>query len=51
MVRLNPDRYEETWPLRALGGQSWTAPIVAEGKLIVRNLKTLACYALKWGGV
>jgi hypothetical protein len=29
-----------------LGGQSWTAPIVAEGKLIIRNKRELACLDL-----
>jgi outer membrane protein assembly factor BamB len=30
-----------------LGGQSWTPPIIAQGKLIVRNKTALACYDLK----
>ncbi len=30
-----------------LGGQSWTAPIIADGKLIIRNTKALACLDLK----
>jgi hypothetical protein len=31
-----------------LGGAfSWTAPVVADGKLLVRNKSELACYDLK----
>ncbi len=32
--------------MAGLGGQSWTAPIVADGKLIVRNKQAIACYDL-----
>jgi len=47
MVKVNPDRYEELGRFTPLGGQSWSPPIVADGKLIVRNRKTLACIDLK----
>lgn len=47
MVDLQPDGYKELGRFKPLGGQSWTAPIVAGGKLIVRNTKSLACIALK----
>jgi|GEM_PF-5273124 len=30
-----------------LGGRSWNAPIITDGKLIVRNQKELACFDLK----
>lgn len=30
-----------------LGGQSWTAPIMADGKLYIRNTKALMCLDLK----
>ncbi len=30
-----------------LGGQSWTAPIMADGKLLIRNTKALACVDMK----
>ena len=47
MVRATPDRYEELGRFTPLGGQSWTAPIVAGGRLIVRNRQTLACFSLE----
>ena len=47
MVRINPDRYEELGRFTPLGGQSWSPPIIASGKLLVRNRKALACIDLK----
>lgn len=46
MVRLNPERYEELGRFTPLGGQSWSPPVVAGGKLLVRNRKALACIDL-----
>jgi outer membrane protein assembly factor BamB len=39
--------YRELGRVTPLTGQSWTAPIVADGKLLVRNTQTLACLDLK----
>lgn len=47
MVELNPKQYREIGAFTPLGGRSWTAPIVAQGRLIVRNQKTLACFDLR----
>jgi outer membrane protein assembly factor BamB len=47
LVRLTPAGYQEQGRCTPLGGQSWTAPIIAEGKLIVRTKHTLACLTLK----
>ncbi|MHB0935247.1 MAG: PQQ-binding-like beta-propeller repeat protein [Armatimonadota bacterium] len=47
MVRITPDAYQEMGRFTPLGGQSWTAPVVANGKLIVRNKAELACFDLK----
>ena len=33
--------------MKPLGGQSWAAPIIAEGKVLVRNNQNLACLSLK----
>jgi outer membrane protein assembly factor BamB len=45
---LTPDGYREVGRLTApLGGQSWTPPIVADGKLIIRNRSSLACFSLR----
>lgn len=47
MVAASPDSYQELGRFNPLGGQSWTAPVVAQGRLLVRNKQTLACLDLK----
>jgi len=50
MMELNPAAYKELGRLSILKGGSkryWTAPIVANGKLIVRDMKELVCINLK----
>jgi len=48
MVELKPDAYKELGRFKPIGGQSWTAPIIADGKLIIRNkATTLGCFDLK----
>ncbi len=43
----DPTAYKELGRVKPLGGQSWTAPIVANGKLIVRNKKAIVALSLK----
>jgi len=47
LVACDPSEYNELGRFTPLGGQSWTNPIVTDGKLIVRNKTTLACFNLK----
>ena len=47
MVNAVPTGYEELGQIKPLEGQSWTAPIVADGKLLVRNKAALVCLDLK----
>ncbi len=47
MVRFSPESYQEVGRVRPLSGRSWTAPIIAGGKLVVRNMQALACLDLK----
>jgi len=47
MAKADPAGYQELGRIKPLGGQSWTAPILADGKLIVRNKQALACVDLK----
>jgi outer membrane protein assembly factor BamB len=47
LAEMTPEAYRELGRVRPLGGRSWTAPIVAGGKLFVRNQKKLACFALR----
>jgi outer membrane protein assembly factor BamB len=46
MASASPAGYEELGRFTPLGGQSWTAPIVANGRLIVRNRQALASFDL-----
>lgn len=46
MAEASPNGYRELGRIKPLGGQSWTAPIVADGKLIVRNKKAIVCLDL-----
>ena len=45
-LHASTDGYQELGRIQVLGGQSWTAPIVADGKLIIRNKGALACLDL-----
>ena len=48
MVKADPSSYQEITRLKApLGGQSWTAPVLSDGRLIIRNRTTLACLDLR----
>lgn len=46
-VKATPEGYKELGSFTPLGEQSWTAPIIADGKLIVRNKKAVACLAVR----
>ncbi len=46
MVNATAAGYQELGRFNPLGGQSWTAPIVADGKLIVRNKVAMVCLDL-----
>lgn len=46
MVNASPDSYQELGRIKPLGGKSWTPPVIAHGKLIVRNEQAIACLDL-----
>ena len=46
LCKMSPDAYQECGRFTPLGGQSWNAPVIANGKLYVRNIKALACFSL-----
>lgn len=47
MVKLAPDSYQELGRFKPLEGDCWTAPIVTNGRLVVRDKKKIVCVALK----
>ncbi len=46
MLKMTPDGYQELGRMQPLDGQSWTAPIITDGKLILRDRKSLVCMDL-----
>ncbi len=47
MCELSTAGYRELGRIKPLGGQHWTAPIVAHKKLIVRNKEAIVCLDLR----
>jgi len=47
MCELSTKGYRELGRIKPLGGKSWTAPIIADGKLIVRNKQEMVCLDLQ----
>lgn len=46
LVHANPSEYKELARFQALTGKTWNHPVVANGKLFVRNAEESACYEL-----
>jgi outer membrane protein assembly factor BamB len=46
LVRATPQAHTEVARFQALDGQTWNNPALADGRLLVRNGKEMACYKL-----
>lgn len=46
LVEANPDRRKELGRISALKGKTWNHPVIAHGKLFVRNGEEAACFQL-----
>jgi outer membrane protein assembly factor BamB len=46
LVDASPDRHRQRARFQALDGKTWNHPVVAHGKLFVRNGQEAACYEL-----
>ena len=46
LVAANPERHEELGRFQALDGKTWNHPVIAHGRLYVRNAEEMACYEL-----
>jgi outer membrane protein assembly factor BamB len=46
LVKAAPEKFEEIAKFKALKGKTWNHPIIAHGKLFVRNGEEAACFDL-----
>ena len=46
LVQATPDRFSEIAQFKALSSKTWNHPVVAHGKLFVRNSEEAACFEL-----
>jgi outer membrane protein assembly factor BamB len=46
LVEANPEKHVELAKFQALNGKTWNHPVIAHGKLFVRNASEMACYEL-----
>lgn len=49
LVEANPEKYQELAQLQAMQGKTWNHPVLAHGKLLVRNAEEIVCYVLEKG--
>jgi outer membrane protein assembly factor BamB len=49
LVKASSDTYTEVGSVQALTGKSWTAPVLADGRLYLRNHTELVSYDLQTG--
>jgi len=47
LVAANPEKHEELGRFQAVQGKTWNHPVIAHGRLFVRNGEELACFELK----
>lgn len=47
LVRATPDRHEELARFTAIEGKTWNHPVVADGLLLVRNLREMAAFDIR----
>jgi outer membrane protein assembly factor BamB len=46
LVEASPERHRQLARISAVQGKTWNHPVVAHGKLIVRNGEEVVCFAL-----
>ena len=46
LVEANPDQHKELTRFKAIEGKTWNHPVVAHGKLFIRNGEEMACFEL-----
>jgi hypothetical protein len=44
LLKVDPKRHEELGRFRAIDGKTWSHPVIAHGRLYIRNAEEMACY-------
>jgi outer membrane protein assembly factor BamB len=47
LVTATPEKHEELARFTAVSGKTWNHPVIAEGLLIVRNLREMAAFEIR----
>jgi hypothetical protein len=47
LVAAKPDQHEQLGAFKAIEGKTWNHPVIAHGRLYVRNGEEMACYELR----
>ena len=47
LLAARPDAFEERGEFQAVTGKTWNHPVIAHGRLFVRNDQWMACYRLR----
>lgn len=47
LVRASPERHEELARFSAISGKTWNHPVIADGRLLVRNLREMAAFDIR----
>jgi outer membrane protein assembly factor BamB len=47
IVAADPDQHHELGRFQAIDGKTWNHPVIAHGRLYIRNAKELACFELR----
>jgi outer membrane protein assembly factor BamB len=46
LIKATPEGHQEVTRIAAIKGKTWNHPVIADGKLLVRNLYEMACFDL-----
>jgi outer membrane protein assembly factor BamB len=47
LVRATPEHYDEVARFAAIDGKTWNYPVIADGRLLVRNIKEMAAFDIR----
>jgi outer membrane protein assembly factor BamB len=47
LVKAAPDRHQEVAKFEAIGGKTWNHPVIAGGRLLVRNIQEMAAFDIR----